>query len=98
MVDVAPADVSDRYAQPISAPTPSFPQAAAQLGISGSCDVLFDVDTRGRPYNVVATCTDAIFKSEAERAISKVKFLPKIVNGKAVERVDVVYPLEFQLQ
>lgn len=95
---IDPVAVSDRDAQPIRPPTPSYPQRAAERGISGSCDVRFDVDTRGKPYNVSATCTDSVFKSEAERAVSRVEFAPKIVRGKAVERRNVVYPLEFNLQ
>ena len=85
-------------AQPIRPPTPSFPQRAAERGIEGSCDVRFDVDTRGRPYNVSATCTNDMFKSEAERAVARVEFAPKIIRGKAAERKNVVYPLEFKLQ
>lgn len=95
---IDPVAVSDRDAQPIRPPTPSFPQRAAERGISGSCDVRFDVDTRGKPYNIVATCTDSVFKSEAERAVSRVEFAPKIVRGQAVERRNVVYPLEFKIQ
>jgi len=95
---IDPVAVSDRDAQPIRPPTPSFPQRAAERGLSGSCDVRFDVDTRGKPYNVQATCTDNIFRSEAERAVSRVEFAPKIVRGQAVERRNVVYPLEFKIQ
>lgn len=95
---IDPVAVSDRDAQPIRPPTPSFPQRAAERGLSGTCDVRFDVDTRGKPYNVSATCSDNIFKSEAERAVSRVEFAPKIVRGQAVERRNVVYPLEFKIQ
>ncbi len=95
---IDPVAVSDRDAQPIRPPTPSFPQRAAERGISGTCDVRFDVDTRGKPYNVSATCSDNVFKSEAERAVSRVEFAPKIVRGQAVERRNVVYPLEFNIQ
>jgi periplasmic protein TonB len=95
---IDPVAVSDRDAQPIRPPTPSFPQRAAERGISGSCDVRFDVDTRGKPYNIQATCTDNVFKSEAERSVSRVEFAPKIVRGQAVERRNVVYPLEFNIQ
>jgi protein TonB len=94
---IDPVAVSDRDAQPIRPPAPSYPQRAQERGLSGSCDVRFDVDTRGKPYNVAATCTDAVFKTEAERAVSKVEFAPKIVRGKAVERRNVVYPLEFNI-
>jgi len=95
---IDPVAVSDRDAQPIRPPTPSFPQRAAERGLSGTCDVRFDVDTRGKPYNISATCSDNIFKSEAERAVSRVEFAPKIVRGQAVERRNVVYPLEFKIQ
>lgn len=95
---IDPVAVSDRDAQPIRPPTPSYPQRAQERGLSGSCDVRFDVDTRGKPYNVQATCSDSVFKQEAERAVGRVEFAPKIVRGKAVERRNVVYPLEFNIQ
>ncbi|MGH1421757.1 MAG: energy transducer TonB [Hyphomonas sp.] len=95
---IDPVAISDRDAQPIRPPQPSYPQRAAERGTEGSCDVRFDVDTRGRPYNVVATCTDNVFKREAERSVSRVEFAPKIIRGQAAERKNVVYPLEFNLQ
>ncbi len=95
---IDPVAISDRDAQPIRPPQPSYPSRAAERGIEGSCDVRFDVDPRGRPYNIQADCTDNIFKREAERAVSKVEFAPKIIRGKAAERKNVIYPLQFQLQ
>jgi protein TonB len=95
---IDPVAVSDRDAQPIRPPTPSYPQRAQERGLSGNCDVRFDVDTRGKPYNISANCSDDVFKSEAERAVSRVEFAPKIVRGKAVERRNVVYPLEFNIE
>lgn len=92
-----PVAVTDRDAQPIRPPVPTYPQRAAERGIEGSCDVRFDVDVRGKPYNIVADCTDSVFQREAERAVSKVEFAPKIVRGKPAERRNVVYPLVFQL-
>jgi len=94
---IDPVAISDRDAQPIRPPVPTYPTRAAERGTEGSCDVRFDVDTRGRPYNVQATCTDNVFKREAERAVSRVEFAPKIIRGQAAERRNVVYPLEFQL-
>ncbi|HBJ92032.1 energy transducer TonB [Ponticaulis sp.] len=90
--------VSDRDAQPIRPPVPSYPTRAAERGIEGTCDVRFDVDERGRPFNIEATCTDNVFVREAERAVSRVEFAPKIVRGQAVRRVNVVYPISFNLQ
>ena len=94
---IDPVAISDRDAQPIRPPQPSFPQRAAERGIEGSCDVRFDVDVRGRPYNISADCSDNIFKREAERAVSRVEFAPKIVRGQPAERRNVVYPIEFKL-
>lgn len=95
---IDPVAISDRDAQPISPPQVSYPQRAAERGTEGTCEVRFDVNGRGEPYNVVADCTDSVFVREAERAVSRVRFAPKIVRGQAVERRNVVYPLDFQLQ
>ena len=76
-------------------PAPSMPAAAVTRGLSGSCDVTFDVDARGRPFNLTAQCTDSVFKAEAIRAVSKAEFLPKVKNGVAVEQRGAIYPLEF---
>ncbi|CAI8326351.1 MAG: Uncharacterised protein [Hyphomonas sp. TMED17] len=92
-----PVAISDRDAQPIRPPLPSYPSRAAERGIEGSCDVRFDVDVRGRPYNVQADCTDGVFQREAVRAVSRVEFAPKIIRGQPAERRNVVYPLEFKL-
>lgn len=94
---IDPVAISDRDAQPIRPPTPSYPSRAQERGLEGSCDVRFDVDTRGRPYNISATCSDSVFTREAERAVSRVEFAPKIIRGKAAERRNVVYPLEFKM-
>ena len=94
---IDPVAISDRDAQPIRPPVPTYPNRAAERGTEGTCDVRFDVDVRGRPYNVEATCSDSVFKREAVRAVNKVEFAPKIVRGKPVERRNVVYPLEFKL-
>ena len=94
---IDPVAISDRDAQPIRPPVPTYPERALQRDQEGSCDVRFDVDTRGRPYNIEATCTDSVFRREAERAVSRVEFAPKIVRGQPAERRNVVYPIEFQM-
>lgn len=94
---IDPVAISDRDAQPISPPQLSYPQRAAERGIEGSCEVRFNVNGRGEPYDVQADCSDSVFRREAERAVSRVRFAPKIVRGQAVERRNVVYPIEFGL-
>ena len=92
-----PIAINDRDARPIRPPPRKYPTRALERGIEGSCDVSFDVDTRGRPYNVSADCTNSVFKREAERSVGKAEFSPKIQNGKPIERRGVVYPMEFVL-
>lgn len=96
-IAIDPVAISDRDAQPISPPVVQYPQRAAERGIEGSCEVRFDVNARGEPFNVAADCTDSVFVREAERAVSRVRFAPKIVRGQALERRNVVYPIEFGL-
>lgn len=94
----AATPTDDGDAQPIRPPVPSYPMEAAMLDLSGACDVRFDVDVEGLPVNIRAACTDAIFCSESERAISRALFEPKIVDGEPTMRTDVVYPLEYRLE
>ena len=88
---------ADRDVDPISPPVPSYPARAAARGIEGSCDVFLDVDPTGKPINIKAVCTDTVFKRSAERALSRVRFEPKIVAGKAVQREGVMYPMSYRL-
>jgi TonB family protein len=87
-----------RTAFPISPPRLTFPRRAAERGISGTCEVYFDLDARGKPMNVVAVCSNRLFQAEAERAIVQTEFVPKRVDGRPVEQRDMVYPLEFVLE
>ena len=96
-INVRPVAISDREARPINRPVPIYPARASARGLEGECLVRFDVDVRGRPYNVDAECTDSVFKREAERAVADVKFASKLVAGEARERSNVVYPLSFRL-
>lgn len=97
-IDIGAVAVDDRDAQPIRPPQCSFPSRAASRGISGDCEVRFNVDVRGRPYGMDATCSDSIFIREAQRCVGNAEFAPKIVRGQPAERRNVVYPLNFQLQ
>jgi len=93
----AASEVSDRNAQPLRPVIPTYPIRALERGTEGVCDVAFDIDVRGRPFNVNAACTKLIFKREAERAVSLAEFAPTLVNGQPVEQKGVVYPLGFSI-
>lgn len=89
--------IASRRLTPVRAPVPVMPDAAQRLGVSGTCDVTFDVDERGRPFNVVAQCSHQLFRNEAERAVRRAEFLPAIRDGRPVMQTGAVYPLEFRV-
>ncbi|MFN4025100.1 MAG: energy transducer TonB [Hyphomonas sp.] len=88
----------DVDAEPVRPPQPVFPPQAAELGISGICAVIFDVDTLGRTGNVRAYCTHTAFCSSSVAAMNAVRFKPARRDGRIVARANVVYPLEYQLE
>lgn len=90
--------IDNTDAKPISPPVPVYPIKAAERGIEGTCDVRFDVNVRGAPFNIRPECSHQVFLDEAKRAISKVQFRPQIVSGRPVERRNVIYPLAFKLE
>ncbi|WP_084399609.1 energy transducer TonB [Henriciella aquimarina] len=88
---------NERSVTPVSPPVASYPSDLATRGVEGRCDVRFDVDPRGRPFNVSATCSHPGFRREAERAVARVNFVPELHNGQPVSRRNVVFPIEFRL-
>ena len=82
---------------PIGPPDVSYPLKAMEQGLEADCEVRFDVDISGKPFNISAVCTDPVFVQEAERAVASLEFAPKIVRGAPVERLGVVYPIRFEL-
>ena len=93
VISASPIDGRELVA--VRPPVPVIPAAAISRGISGSCNVTFDVDTAGRPQNVAAQCTDNVFRAEAERAVRRAEFLPAIRNGQPVIQENAIYPIEF---
>lgn len=87
----------DRDAQPIKPPTPVFPMLAAYFGISGRCDVRFNVDARGYSRHIKAFCSHQVFCKSAADAVASVVFEPKVQDGRRVPRLNVVYPLWYYI-
>jgi protein TonB len=96
-IELNPVVVSDRDAQPIRKIPAQYPDRAAERGTEGSCEVRFNVDARGKPKDIVAKCTDNVFVDSVTRAVAAQEFAPKIVNGRSVERSNVVQPFTFKL-
>lgn len=84
----------ERPLRAIRPPAPVFPRGATA---SGTCEVRFDVDARGNPFNVTAQCSEKVFEREAIRGMRKAQFAPEMRGGEPVIRRNVVYPIEFNL-
>lgn len=89
--------IGSRELIPVRPPVVIYPTKAKTRGLEGDCQVRFSVSARGRPFDISAACSDPIFERAAERAVSKAEFAPEIVDDQAVERHNVVYPIEFKL-
>ena len=83
----------DRDAQPVRPPQPVYPMLAAYFGLSGRCEVRFNVDKRGYARKVKPYCSHQAFCKSARDAVGDVVFTPKVLNGQPVPRLSVVYPL-----
>lgn len=89
--------ISNRNAQPVRPPAPTYPRRALERGLEGGCDVALSIDARGRPFDIRAACTDPVFTRAAETAVARSEFAPMIRLGQAVEQTGVVYPITFKL-
>ena len=87
--------VSDRDAQPLVRIPPIMPPRAEK---SGHCKVSFDVSPEGAPFNVKADyCTQSLFSRPSIKSVSKWKYNPKIIDGRAVSRAGVQSKITFRL-
>lgn len=78
-------------------PRPDYPRKMLAAGKSGTCDLHFDIDEKGRPRDVAAKCTDNGFADAAIEGLRKGSFRAAVVDGKAHRVLDVSYPMEFNL-
>ena len=91
--------VSDRDVQPLVRIPPQYPPRAAERGLEGTCDMVFDVLPDGTidADSIQADCTSSLFARAASRAIARYKYAPKIVNGEAVVQRGLRQTIEFEL-
>lgn len=80
------AGEADRDFMPVSRTPPQYPYQATRRGIEGWVRVSFVVTATGEVEDVVLLESDpeGIFDRAAQRAVSKWKFKPRIVDGKPV--------------
>lgn len=87
----------DREAEPLNSPQPVYPTLAGAVGLSGYCDVRFDIDTQGRANNIRPLCSHMEFCASAAASMREARFMPARRGGRIVERRNVVYPLEYTI-
>ena len=82
----------------LSYPQPYYPAEAASQKLSGTCEVLFDLGTDGKPANTLAACSGPVFEASAAE-LHGAAFEPVLdANGQPVEVKGLVYPLQFCIQ
>ncbi len=91
--------VSDGDYLPITRVEPTYPTRAASRGIEGYVIVEFTVTETGAVINpvVVEAEPSSIFNRAAERAVSKWKYKPRVIDGTPVQVPNVRTQLTFKL-
>lgn len=92
-----PADAS---AMPVAQIQPVYPSRAVARGIEGFVLVQFDVSETGAVINpqVLVSQPSSIFDSAALRAVSRWKYQPKVIDGKAVRMFGLQTRFNFNLR
>ncbi|WP_084399248.1 energy transducer TonB [Henriciella aquimarina] len=90
-------EVVDRNAQPVEPPSPAYPAGPASRGVEAQCYGLFDVTTDGTPEEILTACSSPEFNAPTYQAVKGLRFAPKRVEGRAVRRMNVVYPVTYCL-
>lgn len=85
------------YAEPISAVSYIFPQAALDPPTEGICEIKFDLSRTGEPSNVISACSSTLFVEAATDAVKETRFKPVMVNGSAAKGVNLTYKMKYCL-
>ena len=82
----------------IAPPSPRFPVVASTFGITGHCEVHFDILEYGDHVRITTLmCTNLLFCAEAKNAVHAARFRVEDVPETQTpgERYNLVYPFEF---
>ncbi len=91
---------SDRDVIPLVRINPEYPQRARSRGIEGWVQVEFTISPAGTVADAKVVDADpkGLFEKAAIEAISRWKYNPKVVDGRAMERRGVGVVLTFKLE
>nr|WP_321439808.1 peptidoglycan DD-metalloendopeptidase family protein [uncultured Hyphomonas sp.] len=82
----------------VSPPAPYYPAEAVEKGLSGSCEVLFDLGPDGIPKNMAAVCSDPVFEDSAAE-LRGARFAPiNGPDGKPAEVTGLTYPIDYCIE
>jgi TonB family protein len=78
---------------------PHYPKAALEVGLEGAVTVEFTITEGGSVEDIVVVdSTDSVFEGPAMLAISRWKYLPRVIGGEFVATPDVRTILRFVLE
>ncbi len=83
---------------PLDLPQPSYPIAEAHEGYEDTCEMRFDIDYAGRPFNLDTRCTYAVFRDSAEAAVSRVRFDPGLAQKLSPGNQCAAYLIAYRLE
>lgn len=83
---------------PIAQPEPKYPTTAKRIGLSGSVDVEYIIDTEGHVKNYTVTAsTNKIFNASVLAAVKKWRYQPWQLEEQVTERVGVRNRIYFRM-
>lgn len=87
-------------ATPVLRVSPIYPLAAARRGIEGWVRLVFAINAEGRVESPVVVASDpgSVFDRSALRAVTKWRYPPPLVNGRAHRREGVEVIIEYRLE
>ncbi len=90
----------DGNLHPLIRPGPRYPDNLAPRHVDGRINFSFDVDENGHPQSIEITesDTDSTYDAAALEAVSTFRYIPKMINGRAVATEGVTYSFRFGAQ
>jgi len=78
---------------------PNYPRRAIARGIEGYCTVSYTVTKSGSTRDLkVVDCSSKLFERASMQAAAEFKYKPRVINGEAVEVLNVKNKFNFKLQ